>query len=71
MSAEWVDKTDNPGMAELGLRSNDIYGAVAVINFADMTWRIALTADFSALSPVIHIGQLADLGWLPQDSRPV
>jgi hypothetical protein len=66
MSAEWVDKADNPGMAELGLRSADIYGAVAVINFADMTWRIALTADFSALSPVIPIGQLTDLDWLPR-----
>jgi hypothetical protein len=67
MSAEWVDKADNPGMAELGLRSTDIYGAVAIINFADMTWRIALTADFSVLSPVIHTGQLTDLGWLSQD----
>ena len=69
MSAEWVDKGDNSGMAELGLRSTDIYGAVAVINFTDMTWRIALTADFSVLSPVIsvlspaiHTGQLTDLG---------
>jgi hypothetical protein len=51
MSAEWVDKADNPGMAELRLRSADIFGAVAVINFADMTWRIALTSDFSALTP--------------------
>ena len=68
MSAEWVDKADNPGMAELRLRSTDIYGAVAVINLADMTWRIALTAEFSTLSPVIHIGQLTDLGWLSQDN---
>jgi hypothetical protein len=65
MSVDWVDKADNPGMAHLGLCSADIYGAVAVINFADMTWRIALTADFSALSPVVHIAQLTDLGWLP------
>ena len=64
MSAEWVDKADNPGMAELGLRSADIYGAVAVVNFADMTWRVALTSDFSALLPVIRIDQLAHLNWL-------
>jgi len=64
MSAEWVDKADNPGMAELGLRSADVYGAVAVTNFADMTWRVALTADFLALSPVIHLGQLTRLSWL-------
>jgi hypothetical protein len=67
MSAEWVDKADNPGMAELGLRSADIYGAVAIVNFADMTWRVALTADFSALLPVINIGQLTHLNWLTQD----
>ena len=68
MSAEWVDKADNPGMAELGLRSTDVYGAVAAVNFADMTWRIALTADFSALLPVIHLGQLTRLNWLSQDA---
>ena len=67
MSAEWVDKADNPGMAELGLRSTDVYGAVAAVNFADMTWRIALTADFSVLMPVIHLGQLTRLDWLSQD----
>jgi hypothetical protein len=64
MSAAWVDKANNPGMAELGLQSADIYGAVAVINFADMTWRMALTADFSALSPVIRVEQLAHLDWI-------
>ena len=69
MSAEWVDKADNPGMAELGLRSADVY-AVAVVNFADMTWRIALTGDFSALLPVTHLGQLTRLDWLSQDDRP-
>jgi hypothetical protein len=64
MSAAWVDKADNPGMAGLELQSCDVYGAVAVINFADMTWRIALTPDFSALVPVIRIDQLARLDWL-------
>ncbi len=66
MSAEWVDKANNPGMAELGLRSTDVYGAVSVINFADMTWRIALTANFSALHPVTHAEQLTGLNWIPQ-----
>jgi DNA/RNA non-specific endonuclease len=64
MSAAWVDKADNPGMAELRLESADIYGAVVGINFADMTWRIAATADFSTLSPVIRIEQLARLDWI-------
>ena len=59
MSAEWVDKADNPGMVEFGLRSSEIYGAVAVVNFADQTWRVALTTNFSALLPVIQIGQMS------------
>jgi len=46
------------------LSSSDIYGAVAAINFADMTWRIALTSDFSVLSPVTHVNYLTDLNWL-------
>lgn len=58
MSAAWVDKADNPGMAELELQSADVYGAVAAINFADMTWRMALTSDFSVLSPVTRVEQL-------------
>jgi hypothetical protein len=64
MSVSWVDKADNPGMAELGLKSADVYGGVVVINFADLTWRMGLTLDFSALIPVTEIEQLADLGWL-------
>ena len=68
MTAAWVDKADNPGMAELGLQSADIYGAIAAINFADMTWRIALTPDFSSLRPVIRLDQLARLDWIvPED----
>ncbi len=64
MSAAWVDKADNPGMAELELGSRDVYGAVVAVNFADMVWRIALTADFLAFQPVMHFGQVAVLGWL-------
>jgi hypothetical protein len=68
MSPEWVDKADNPGMAELGLHSFDIYGAIVAVNFADLTWRIALTSDFSALCPVTKTEQLAHLDWLTQDN---
>jgi hypothetical protein len=64
MSVAWVDKADNPGMAELGLQSTDVYGAVVAINFADMTWRIALTPNFSMLHAVSSVEQLTDLGWL-------
>jgi hypothetical protein len=60
MSAEWVNKSDNPGMAEWDLQSDDIYGAVAQVNFADMVWRIAFTSDFEELLPVTDEAQLAD-----------
>jgi hypothetical protein len=64
MSASWVDKADNPGMAELGLQSTDVYGGIVVINFADLTWRMGLTQDFATLIPVRKIEQLTELGWL-------
>jgi|GEM_PF-1171423 len=69
MSASWIDKADNPGMTGLGLGSADVYGGVVIINFADLTWRTSLTTDFSALTPVTDIGQLADLGWLPSPGQ--
>jgi hypothetical protein len=64
MSPEWLDKADNPGMAELGISSDDAYGGVVIVNFADLTWRIALTADFSELRPVTTTEQLTDLDWI-------
>jgi hypothetical protein len=64
MSAAWVDKADNPGMAELGLDSADVYGGIVVINFADLTWRVGLTPDFAALIPVTGIQQLTDPSWI-------
>lgn len=64
MTAAWLDDPANPGMAELGLDSADVYGAVVVVNFADLIWRCALTADFAVLHPVGTLDQLADLTWL-------
>ncbi len=68
MSAGWIDKTDNPGMADLGLASSDVYGGVVVVNFADLTWRAALTRDFLVFEPVSRLSQLRDLAWLPASS---
>jgi hypothetical protein len=66
MSGAWVDKADNPGMANWDLHSQDVYGAVVLVNFATMAYRAALTADFSHLQPIRDLGQLAELGWLDQ-----
>lgn len=70
MSAAWVGKPDNPGMTDAGLQSGDVYGAVAAVNFADMSLRVAMTADFATLRPVIGDEQLDDPSWLRLDGRP-
>lgn len=64
MSAAWVDKPDNPAMTGADLRSDDVYGAVAVVNFADMTLRVALTADFATVRPVTSDALLDDPSWI-------
>lgn len=64
MSAEWIDKADNPAMESLGVRSSDIYGGVVAINFSDGVWRAGLTNDFVSFQPVIDPGQFADLDWI-------
>lgn len=64
MTAGWIDKTDNPGMKDLGMSSSEIVGAVLAVNLADLTCRAALTTDFELLRPVERVDQLADLGWL-------
>lgn len=70
MSASWVDKADNPGMAELGLESADVFGGIVIINFSDLNWRIGLTPDFVSLIPVTTIQQLTDLRWLTSVGWP-
>ena len=64
MSAAWLDKADNPGMRELGVESNDIYGGVVVVNFTDLVWRVMLTRDFDAFRPVRSPVDLTSLRWL-------
>jgi hypothetical protein len=64
MSAEWLNNADNPGMRELELAHEDLYGAVVLINFADRTFRVAMTADFGRLHPVRSDEQLSDPSWL-------
>jgi hypothetical protein len=64
MSAAWLDKADNPGMASWGLESQDIYGAVMLINFAELAFRLLVTGDFTSFWPVTAESQLRDLGWL-------
>lgn len=64
MSDAWIDKRDNPAMRGTDLESSDVYGAVAAVNFIDMTSRFALTSDFARFRPVERVGQLADPTWI-------
>lgn len=69
MSGAWVDKPDNPAMTNWGLRSQDVYGALAAVNFADMTLRVAFTADFVAFSAVRSESWLRTPAWLAGPAR--
>jgi hypothetical protein len=64
MSAEWLDKADNPGMGEWALRSEDVFGGIMVVNFADIAFKVALTNDFARWWPVRSLDELADLDQL-------
>jgi hypothetical protein len=59
MSAAWVDKADNPGMAEWDLHSDDVYAAVIALNFADMVLRAVVSADFKRWHSVGLLDDLA------------
>jgi hypothetical protein len=64
MSLDWLDKADNPGMAEWGLGGADVYGAAALVNLAEMAYKVGFTSDFAELRPVTDRDQLEDLAWL-------
>jgi hypothetical protein len=64
MSTAWIDNRENPGMVSLELESADVYGGVAVVQFAERTYRIGLTNDFEKLQPLTSPDQLIDLAWL-------
>lgn len=51
-------------MTNWGLASQDVYGALAAVNFADMTLRVAFTADFVAFSAVRSESWLCTPAWI-------
>jgi hypothetical protein len=59
----WLDKADNPGMKDWEITSEDVYGAVVLVNFHDWAFKVALTADFEDWLPVTDPRQLDDLEW--------
>ena len=64
MDVEWLDKADNPAMGEWGVTSGDVYGAIVLVNFADLLFKLALSRDFSNWQPIERLEQLERLDWL-------
>ena len=64
MDLAWLDKADTPAMSEWGVTSDDVYGAIALINFGDLRFKIALTRDFATWHAIEHFEQLKTLDWL-------
>jgi hypothetical protein len=64
MAREWLDKPNNPAMSEWGVTSEDVYGAVVLVNLHDLLFRVGVTADFSEWLPVRDLAELASLDWL-------
>jgi hypothetical protein len=69
MSLDWLSSPANPAMVEWGLSGLDIYGGVAHLNFASMTWRVVLTSDHERWVPVSALADLLDVAFLEND-RP-
>jgi hypothetical protein len=53
MTPAWLDRHGNAGMDDWGLTSSDVYGAVVLLNFADMEFKAAETSDFRSLSELL------------------
>lgn len=64
MDIGWLDKADNPAMTEWGVTSDDVYGGIALVNFADLRFKTALTRDFSTWHAIEEPEQLRALDWL-------
>ena len=62
----WLDKRDNPGMFEWNIESDDVYGGIFLINFADRLWKAVLTNEFGVFHPISSPDDLQDLSWLDQ-----
>ena len=64
MALEWLDKPDNPAMSEWGVTSEDVYGAVVVVNLHELLYKAALTGDFETCIPITELAALERLDWL-------
>jgi hypothetical protein len=61
MTIQWLDKLGNAGMIATELQAADVYGFIAMVQFARRQLKAAVTEDFVAYSPINSIEQLEDL----------
>lgn len=66
LDAAWLDKLDNPAMKEWGMQADDVYAAVAAVNFHELAYKVALTAGYVRWHPVVGVAQLDELEWLAE-----
>lgn len=66
MAIDWLDKSDIPAMSEWGISSEDVYGAIVLINFHELLYKVALTSDFTTWQPINAHEHLEDLAWPDQ-----
>lgn len=64
MDVAWLDKADNPAMSEWGVTSDDVCGAIVLINFAELTFKVALSSDFTIWHAIEQVEQMETLDWL-------
>ena len=51
-SPAWLDRLGNAGMEQNGLAADDVYGLVALVNFAELETRWGATWDFATFEPL-------------------
>lgn len=64
MAVHWLDKPDNPAMAEWGVTAADLYGGIVLVNFHSLQYKAFLSNDFATWLPVTRLDELEDLDWI-------
>jgi hypothetical protein len=53
-----AERPGEPGDGRVGLEGADVFGAILVFDFADRSWRVALTRDYEMFRPVVELREL-------------
>jgi hypothetical protein len=61
MTPDWLDKLENSGMVAVDLKSADVYGVVAMVQFSRRQFKAAVTSDFVGFAPVSSLDELEDI----------